>query len=667
MPEIGKLLLTLSAEMKRISIISAIILTTALAVSAKKPVVAPSYAWKIVPPLGLREESSIDTLLLNYAQESIPSARSIAYATTGNSGAEGETLIFFDRKPASAFFFRDALSTWLPSEETMKFYNTRIPMTLLSYNTGGGKDNAQDRLKATFSGNVNKKLQIGAMLDYIYSKGSYNNQAAKNLIWGFSGSYISDRIEFQGYYNHYNSVNKENGGITDDLYITDPAEIQGGSTSVDTKTIPTNLTAAHSRVVGGELYLNTRYKVGFYRDEPREEDDTVARRTYVPVSSFIWTLKYNQNRHEFINTSSSEDRSFWENSYLSAGSTHDRTSYWQLRNTFGISLLEGFNKYAKAGLSAFITHEIRRYTQTPDSIDRTELPEGLSPYPYENLVAPKATENLMWAGAQLTKQQGSVLNYEATAEIGFVGRAAGEVKANGHVDTRLRLLGDTVTLSAYGAFRNESTPYLLNHYVSNHFIWENDFGMTRTVRAGGNLDIPHTRTNINVGIENIQNYVFFNSNCMPEQHSGNVQVFSATLRQDFKAGILHWNNRVTYQTSSDQNVIPMPSLAVYSNLYILFRVATLHVQLGVDCDYYTKYKSVAYQPATMSFYNQKEVECGNYPFMNAYINMKLSKARFYVLFSHVNQGLTGNNYFSMPHYPLNPRRFQIGVSVDLTN
>ena len=48
--------------------------------------------------------------------------------------------------------------------------------------------------------------------------------------------------------------------------------------------------------------------------------------------------------------------------------------------------------------------------------------------------------------------------------------------------------------------------------------------------------------------------------------------------------------------------------------------------------------------------------------------MKLSKARFYVMFSHVNQGLFGGSgYFSMPYYPLNPRRLQIGVSVDFTN
>jgi hypothetical protein len=208
----------------------------------------------------------------------------------------------------------------------------------------------------------------------------------------------------------------------------------------------------------------------------------------------------------------------------------------------------------------------------------------------------------------------------------------------------------------------------MKHYVSNHFIWNNDFGKTRRLRVGGKLNIPHTNTYLNVGIENLQNYIYFNENCLPTQHSGSVKVFSASLLQNFEFGALHLDNKLNYQTSSVESVIPLPKFSIYSNLYVLFKVAgVLDVQLGVDCDYYTKYKSVNYQPATMSFYNQKEIEVGNYPFMNLYANMKLDKARFYVMFTHVNQGMTGNNYFSLPHYPLNPRRFQLGVSVDFTN
>lgn len=633
--------------------------------------VAPSYAWTMLPPLGLHEKSTIDTTLYNYYQQAVPSEVSIAYASTGNLGAEGRNMIFFEREPQSDFFFRDALRAWLPMQGNHRFYNTRIPMTLLSYNTGGGKEATQDRLKAIFSGNANQKLQFGANLDYLYSKGSYENQAVKDMMWGFSSSYIGHRFEYQTFYNHYNNLNKENGGITDDLYITDPAVLQGGSSSIQPKAIPTNLTAAHSRVAGDEFLFNGRYKIGFWQEDTvtREPNDTIDHRVYVPVSSFIWTLNYTRGRHVFNNTSQSEAAEFWDYNYISDGFTHDVTSYWSLKNTFGVALLEGFNKYAKAGLAAYVTHEIRRYNQTLDTIAiGIDRPAFLSPYPYDSKVAPSATQNLLWVGAQLTKQRGKILRYEATARLGVVGDAAGEVHASGNVSGRFKLLGDSVTVKAYGLFANETAPYLMNHYVSNHFIWENDFGKTRRLRLGGEIDLPFSGTNLNIGVENIQNYIYFNDQSLPTQHKGSVQVFSASLNQNFKLGILNWRNKLTYQTSSEESVIPMPKFAIYSNLYILFRVArVLHVQLGVDCNYYSKYYAPGYQPATMEFYNQREIKVGNYPFMNAYINMKLSKARFYVLFTHVNQGMTGKNYFALPHYPMNPRRFLMGVSVDFAN
>lgn len=626
---------------------------------------ALSYAWKVISPLGLHEPSTIDTLLYNYYQKSIPSEVTPAYATTGNLGSEGQTLLFFQRKEMSDFFFADALRAWIPSIDTHKFYNTRQPMTLLSYNTGGGKETTQDRLKMTFSANANAKTQIGAYLDYLYSKGSYNYQATKDLVWGISGSYMGDRYELQTFMYHYDLLNKENGGITDDLYITDPAEIQGGSSKVDTKTIPTNLTAAHSKLVGTDIYINNRYKVGYYEEEI--VNDSVVNRTYIPVSSFIWTLNYKDGKHIFLNDVPGQAR-FWDNTYLSKTGTNDRTEYSTLTNTLGISLLEGFNKYAKAGLAAYATHQIRKYTQTTDTIDRiTTLPEGLSPYPVSK-VPHKSSENLLWIGAQLTKQQGSLLRYNATAQFGIAGPVAGDIDIDGNLSTRFKLLGDSVTLTAYGKFSNQEAPYLMNHYVSNHFIWENDFGKIRRFRVGGKLDIPQTKSFLNVGVENLQNYIYFNEKCLPTQHGGSVQILSASLNQNFKLGVLHLDNKLTYQTSTDETVIPLPKFSIYSNLYILFKVCgVLDVQLGVDCDYYTKYKSIAYQPATMSFYNQREIEVGNYPFMNAYANMKLDKARFYVMFSHVNQGMTGNNYFVLPHYPLNPRKFQIGVSVDFAN
>ncbi len=629
-----------------------------------------SYSWRVVQPLGLRERMPLDTLLYNYHKTAVPSSYSPAFATTGNQASVGKNMIFMQSNPMSDFFFRDAKQFWIPDIETMRFYNSRIPMTQLGYNTGGGREIAQDWLRMMFSGNLNKRTQIGAQLSYPYSKGSYNYQAAKGMVWGLSGSYTGDRYEFQGFFNAYNMLNKENGGITDDLYILDPAQLQGGVSSINAKSIPTNLTAAHSRVSGKQFYMNHRYKVGYWREE-KDENDSIVSREYIPVSSFIWTFDYNAARHKFTNTSASEEESFWTNHYMCTAATTDKTSYSSMRNTVGVSLLEGFNKYAKAGLGAFLTHELRTYHQTDDTlaISGPDRPEGLTPYPFESRLKGKETQNLLYVGAQLVKQQGHLLNYEATASLGLIGPVAGEIKADGNVSTRIKLLGDTVTVKGYGHFSNTTAPYLMNNYISNHFAWMNDFGKTRRLRFGGILNLPHTGTHVDVGVENVQNHIYFGPDMLPVQNGGSVQVFSVQLQQNLRWRALNWENSLIYQKSSDDAVIPLPQFAVYSNLFLNFKVArVLEVQMGVDMDYYTKYYAPGYQPATMAFYNQREIKCGNYPFMNAYANFKLSRARFFVLYSHLNQGLFGNDdYFSLPHYPLNPRRFQMGVIVDFMN
>ncbi len=637
---------------------------------SKNPNLVKSRAWSVTEPLGLREDATIDTLLYNYWQKSVPSEVSDAWASTGNLGAEGINMIFSGRPMMSDFFFRDALEPWLLDFKKMRFYNTAQPMTLLSYNTSVGKESNQDRLKAIFSGNINARAQVGANVDYLYSKGAYANQAVKDLTWGVNGSYLGDRYEFQGFYNHYNMLNKENGGIKDKLYITDPAELQGGISEIDPKSIPTNLNSASSRLKGEELWLNNRYKVGYW-EETRDSvvTDSVVSLVYIPVTSFIHTLHYRGSAHNFKNKKPEEAIDFFEHTYLDPDLTDDNTSYWSLSNTLGISMLEGFHRLAKFGLAAYATYEIRKYRQTTDTLDHN-LYGDLTPMPAD--VPGKGTQNLLWVGGQLTKQRGSILTYAADARFGLVGAAAGDLKLEGHISTHFHFpVTDTLTVTAYGEFRNEHAPYLMNHYRSNHFVWENNFGKQRRVGFGGELHIGGWDSHLRVGVTNLQNYIYFAPDFMPRQHSGSIQVFSASLRQGLHAGVLHWDNSVNYQASSNQDVLPLPALAVNSNLYLLFRFHTLTVQFGVDCDYYTRYRSLLYQPATMSFAVQDKSNAelvGNYPFCNVYANMKLKKARFYVLVSHVNQGLFGgSNYFAMPLYPMNGRRFQFGVSVDFAN
>lgn len=631
-----------------------------------------SSAWTLAFPLGQHEESTIDTTLYNYQRIAIPAMYSDAMATTGNLASQALNMIYFERPKASPFFFDRSLAIWLPFADAQKFYNVYTPMTLLAYNFGGNRYNHVDRLSAQFAGNVNRRIGVAAFIDYLYSKGFYEDQAAKGISYGANVYYTGHRYEMQVLFNAFNFLNKENGGITDDLYITNPGILQGGDNKIEPKSIPTNLTDAFSRLTGSRAFTTQAYKVGFWREEV--VNDTLTRDVYIPVMKFIYSLDYQTRRHRFLNFSTSEDTTFFKNTYLTLTGTRDNTYYWHLANSLGIELVEGFQKWAKFGLSAYATYQIRRYTQVTGHDDYQGVdPDGnlLSPMPPGVNVLPRTTQSLLWVGGRLEKTQGSVIKYAADAKFGIIGEAAGEIDARGRIETNFKLFGDTVHIEARGGFSNLAPSWLLKQYISNHFIWENNFGKIRKFNVGGELVIPWTHTTLSANFESVQNYVYFNSESLPVQHGGTVSVFAARLHQELHFGIWNWNNTVTYQVSSNQDVIPLPALAVYSNMYLGFRLfKVLTLQLGVDCDYFTKYNSMLYQPATGTFHVQNPenvVKVGNYPLLNAYLTAKLYKVRFFILWSHFNQGMFSKNYFSMPGYPIDGRRLQFGLSIDFAN
>lgn len=644
----------------------------------EKKTYPPGSAWTLSYPLGTHTESTIDTLLYNYQRHFVTALTSDAWASTGQYTGPAINMMYFQRPESSPFYFDNALSYWIPSFSKQKFYNVYIPFTQIGYDWGYGTENRTDHFSAVFAGNVNRKIGLGAWIDYPYTIGSYNAQATKGIGFGFSGYYTGDRYEMQAFFNQFNHLNKENGGITDDLYITDPGQLQGGVNSIEPKSIPVRLTNAHNRLTGAEFYMSHAYKVGFWRDITAPED-TVQKMEYVPVTKFVYSFDWQTNHHKFINQDASQARNFWDNTYFNLSETVDDAYQWSLSNTLGIEMIEGFQKWAKFGLAAYATYEINsnRYKvngldellDNPPVIDSedetglTPLPEGYSPRTSKML-------HRLWIGGRIEKTRGAIIRYAADAKFGLIGDVIGDIDVRGELETRFRLGKDTVSISADGFFKNLEPNYFLQHYVGNHFVWNNNFGKIRSLRAEGKLYIPWSRTELRVGFENVQNQVYFDSQSLPRQYGGNVQVFSAAIEQKLKFGIWNWDNTFTYQASSNMDVLPMPSFILYSNMYLYFKAfKALTVQIGVDCDWYSKYRGPAYQPATMIFHSQGEngIDVGNFIMSNVYLTCKLYKVRFFLMCSHLNQDWFSKNYFSLPHYPIDPRQFRLGLSIDFAN
>lgn len=649
--------------------------------TAEKKTYPPGSAWTLSYPLGTRIESTLDTTLYNYQRQFVTALNSDAWASTGQFSSPAINMIYFDRPALLPFWFDNAISYWVPTFGRQKFYNMYIPFTQVSYGWGYGTECRTDHLKATFAGNVNRKVGIGAWIDYPYTKGAYANQATKGLGFGFSGYYTGDRYEMQAFFNHYNHLNKENGGITDDLYITDPAQLQGGVNEIEPKSIPVNLSDAHNRVIGSQLYMSHAFKLGFWRDITQPED-TVEKREYVPVTKFVYSFDWKNNHRFFLNDNAADARKYWENTYFNLSNTRDDAYHWSVANSVGIEMVEGFQKWAKFGLMAYATYEVDKYRYDVEGLDaflpgtgEAGVPadgtdSGLTPLPENFASGLRKTRHRLWVGGRIEKTKGSVIRYSADARFGLLGDAIGDVDVSGRIETRFRLGKDTVRIEANGFFRNMEPDYVFNHYVGNHFIWNNDFGKIRSFRAEGRLHIPWTRTMLRVGVENIQNQIYFNSAALPQQHGGNIQIFSAAIDQKLKFGIWNWDNTFTYQTTSDKETMPLPRFVLYSNMYLYFKAfKALTVQVGVDCNWYSKYEGLAYQPATMAFHSQGAdgVNVGNFINSDVYLTCKLYKVRFFLMCSHLSQGWFSKDYFSLPHYPVDPRQFRLGLSIDFAN
>lgn len=710
--------------------------------------------WTVDTRFGDRKAAVPDTLSHMFMNSIFTTGLRGDYTTTGNLGAPRINRIVTDRPFGSQFIFTQPYDFIITPIEQFHFTNTLSPFTNITYNNAGNRTNGEDHLTTKFGVNAGKRLGVGFKFDYLYGRGYYQDQSTAHFNYTMYGSYLGDHYQAHLLMSTNHQKVSENGGITDDNYITHP---ESYSDKYSTNEIPTALSQNWNRNDNQHIFLTHRYNIGFSRKVPMTEEEIKAKKfamaskkeneaqkrkdkatqegrldddktvtlqgrpddakimgaepisqkkdnnrvaldkqaadsllaaekktqidtawmkkEFVPVTSFIHTLKFDNYRRIYQAYKTPTD--FYANTYtvdepLTGDSIYDKTRHYRLKNTFALSLLEGFNKWAKAGLKAFITSELRHFT----------LPSatGIDTYNEHNLSF----------GAQLSKKQGKTFHYDAIAETWLTGEDAGQLKIDGSADLNFKLFGDTLTLTANGFFYRLNPTFYYRHYHSRHAWWDNT-NMSKILhsRIQGILNYQKTRTTLRVAVDEIKNYTYFASShtitsgkrvnhaITVNQNSGAIHLLTASLSQDFTFGPLNWESVITYQNSSNKTVLPVPTLNLYSNVYLRFKIAhVLRCDFGADVRYFTKYYAPDYVPSlgqyavqtnTNTAGSDSRVEIGNYPVVNVYANFHLKHTRFFIMMSHLNAGTGKKNYFYTPHYPLNQSILRFGLSWNFFN
>ena len=686
------------------------------------------------------------------------------YNTLGNNGSPRLLRIFTDRQRGSEFIFTNGYSQTIVEPGQFLFTNTYSPITNLDFNQCGNHMNGEDHLKAIFAVNASKQLGFGFKFDYLYARGYYANQSTSHFNYTLWGSYLGDRYQAHLLLSTNHQKEAENGGITNDEYITHPESFEDNFAENE---IPTVLSDNWNRHDNQHIFFTHRYSIGFNRkvpmteqeieakkfamaaekekkereakekagsdsddnessslrsrrktagdnassapagrpdgakivgDEPAQqptpadststrialteeqardsiaadvakaEEDEFMKNEYVPVTSFFHTVRFDHYRRSYIAYSSPAD--YYLNDYynLETDSINDRVRHTYLRNNLGISLLEGFNKWAKAGVKIFAAHELKHYA----------LPELDGSFTTWN-------ESNISVGGQLSKREGNTLHFDARGEVYVAGDQAGQLKLDGMLDVNIPMLGDTVRIDA-AAFFHLTTPYaFMRRYQSRHFQWDvaDTFNKESHTHIEGNITLPRYGTRLRIAADNITDYTYLSTTynidsdynrtavTVTPHQSSSIQVLTAQLYQNLSLGILHWDNIITWQKTSDSYVMPLPQLNIYSNLYLRFKIArVLQTDFGVDARYFTKYEAPEYSPQLQSYVVQENeairTTVGNYPICNLYANFQLKNCRFYILMSHINCSGKGE-YFLTPHHPLNGRILRIGLNWNFFN
>jgi hypothetical protein len=397
-----------------------------------------------------------------------------------------------------------------------------------------------------------------------------------------------------------------------------------------------------------------------HQQEQAPQNGTIEEEQ-LPVSTLYHSLNLGTYSHKYIiddlDDYADDDYEIplYDNIYADSLETKDSTSYYFVNNTFQIKFNEEANSLLKFGLRAFVANDIEHYKYQLT----TEYEDDTAVYRHND-----TTFITTYIGGQVFKNLGKNFWWNIGGKICVQGYKLGDIDLYGNINSLYKVFNDTAGIYARTRLRLRTANLLEEKYYSNHFIWNNNFRQEKTVNIEIGLNIPTRRLKLSWENKVFTDYIYWNYDAVPEQTSEVINAFQLTLQKDFVFGPFHSDNKLAYQNSTNQEVFSLPDFTAYSSNYFNFYLAkkVLQVQAGLDVRYHTEYYTPAYMPATGQFYQQNDQKVGNYPFMDAFFNFQLKRARIFVKLDHFNQTLLDRNYFLTKAYPYAPMRIKWGVS-----
>jgi hypothetical protein len=568
------------------------------------------------------------------------------YQLNGNAGLAYESM-FFNPEAKNGFRFAPSdFGNYLLRNDNIHFYHLHGPYSHLFYSMGKEKEQI---FNVTHAQNLSRGITLGVDLRIINSVGLYDRQKSDNSGIAVQGQFVSDNERYVLLANYRNNRLRwrENGGIKYDSLFSDNIE-------TDRKRIPINLEGADNQIKESGVFTRFFYYFG-RKPDPIIQDTISDNRSFLKPKADTVHRYYNPARTNFFSYTFSSTRNsnlykdtypksgFYPDIFIDSLKTYDSVYYQEFLNDFsfegGIGRTRGQEKALL--LKAGIEYAISVYRN--DSITKNFT--RVTPYAWlsANAFGIARAEGKIWI------TQGNPFN-------GDKGLSA---KLSLPAFDNSVSWGNVFASVAVDALQPD---YFYQFHYSNHFIWSNTFGQ-QTIFSSKAM---YERKNLKAGFNyyNLTNWVYFNMEAKPERNDGSFSVSQAWGEADFKAGRFSFEAFGAWQNVSETDVLHLPEIAgrLTGSFYISVFKRALHINTGLSVLYNSAFFADAYMPALRSYYLQNSVTTGNYPYVDGFFNIRVKRARMYLLIKHLNSGFSGYDYIMVPGYPMPDRGLKFGIS-----
>lgn len=567
-------------------------------------------------------------------------------ATLGSYGLPFYQINFFDRITDPDKFLYSSLYPFMYHPDNAVFMNTQVPFSEMVWTYGAPRETSEQTFRVRHTQNVNRFLNFGLIFDVIYNLGQYNYQKADDKAFTFFGSYTAQKYKAYFSTGVNNLTSYENGGIIDkeDLEI------------YETREVPVNMGALNlskSILKNRNILLVQRYKIG---GQAQEQDTSKSRKSGLSGLSgtlshiFIWE---NNNRRYFDNAPRS---GFYDTAFISDSFSFDSLYSRNLKNTIRFDFTTDESRKFRLGGGAGLRNELFRYSQIIPTHDTTNA-DTASWKKHNNVLTGKLYNDI-----------GDKFRWIAYGEFFLTGYRAGDFNLNGEITKVFQFDKGNLKWDITGGIVNMQPSFWYERWGSNNIEWNNSLKKEFRINVGTALSYPERKTKMEFNYAIIDNYTDFNNLALPSQHQGGLSIVSLNIQKEIKAWKFHINSNILLQKSSNSAILDLPIFSTRSSFFfehiLRFKKTNgrLDTQLGVEVLYHTLYHPYSYMPSTGKFFRQDEVEAGNYPFINVFLNVKLKRTRIFVMVDHLNSGYMGYDYFMTPSYPMNIRMIRYGLA-----